>query len=92
MTTIKDFAMKCIWPGETLGQENDGAVVLCNKEAHYFVEGYSYCEEHTKAFIRTAHSQLETQEIPQDTFPWVGPDALQDQIDSTDNGQWGFSS
>ena len=55
------IAMKCIWPSETMGQENDGAVVLCNKEAHYFVEGYSYCEEHTKAFIRTAHSQLETQ-------------------------------
>ena len=90
MTTMKYFAIKCMWPGETLGQENDGAVVLCNKEANYFVEGYSYCEEHTKAFIRISHSQLETQEVPQDTFPWVGPETLQSQADNNDNGQWGF--
>ena len=90
MTALKYFPIKCIWPSEEVGQENDGAVILCNKEANYFVEGYSYCEEHTKDFIRTARNQMETPEVAPDTFPWIGPEAMQDQIDSADNAQWGF--
>ena len=46
MARVGLFVVKCIWPSEHVGCEDDGAIELCSEEANYFVEGYSYCELH----------------------------------------------
>ena len=54
MATIGHWPIKCMWPSQvTNGCEHDGAIELCDKPACYFVEGYSYCQEHTKMFVQS---------------------------------------
>ena len=90
MARVGLFVVKCIWPSEHVGCEDDGAIELCSEEANYFVEGYSYCELHAKEFVMVTRRQLATEEV-EEGYPWVSPDQMQDQIDNSGNGQWGFA-
>ena len=84
------FVAKCIWPSGHVGNEDDGAIELCSDEANYFVEGFSYCELHAKEFVQISRQHLATDESS-DGYPWIPSNEMQDQIDSQDNGQWGFA-
>ena len=79
--------MKCMWPTEHVGWSEDGAVELCNVHADYMVDGYGYCEAHTIRFVESNRGQSATMEFD-DEPEWGSPEALQDQIDNQDNGQW----
>ena len=53
MAAIGHWPIKCMWPSQiTNNCEHDGDIILCDKPACYFVEGFSYCQEHTKDFVR----------------------------------------
>ena len=87
------WAPRCIWPSEIEGPcEHDGEIQLCGETAYYIVDGYSYCEDHTKGFVKDNMDQAEARmnATPVDDG-WVDtmtPRNLQDRTDDFLNGEW----
>jgi hypothetical protein len=93
--TTRFWTPKCMWPSQVeQPSADDGAIVLCNEAADYLVDGYSYCENHVKAFVQGnvnyAESQYATQEY--DGYASRSPEQLQDDVDNGLNGEWSYNT
>ena len=98
--TVTYWTPLCMWPSQVREScEHDGEIVLCNLEANYFAEGYSYCEKHIKEFVQEnidhARAHIEaTQEYPVEYQDWGlmdSPDELQRKTDDFNTGEWSFN-
>ena len=89
---------KCMWPSQVEEpSEHDGAIVLCNEHADYFVSGFSYCENHVKEYVidsvEYAETQSATEEYGYGTAPYAykTPEELQDDADNEATGEWSYN-
>jgi hypothetical protein len=87
---------KCMWPSQVEQPcEHDGAIVLCNEYADYFVNGFSYCEEHVKEYVLDSVeyvvAQSATEEYGVDPYVSKTPEELQDDADNEATGEWSFN-
>jgi hypothetical protein len=82
------WSPKCMWPNQIDATE----VTLCDNAADYFVNGFSYCEDHVKEFVMDAvnfhEQQAATPEMPY--YELKTDEQLQDDIDSSLNGEWSY--
>ena len=87
---------KCMWPSQVEQPcEHDGAIVLCNEYADYFVNGFSYCEEHVKEYVLDSVEYVVAQSATEEygVAPYVSktPAELQDDADNEATGEWSFN-
>jgi hypothetical protein len=87
---------KCMWPSQVEEPcEHDGAIVLCNEYADYFVNGFSYCENHVKEYVLDSVeyvvAQSGTEEYGVDPYVSKTPEELQDDADNEATGEWSFN-
>ena len=91
------WSPKCMWPSEIGGPcEHDGEIQLCSLTADYLVDGYSYCETHTKEFVQSNIEATEarinaSEEISDFGFGQMNPQDLQDKTDDFLNGEWSYN-
>jgi hypothetical protein len=103
--TIENFwRPKCMWPSQVDGPcEHDGKIVICNENADYFVNGFSYCESHVKEYVLDSVEYIEAQssteeynygdapDYPTPDYPTKTPEELQDDVDNDTTGEWSFN-
>ena len=85
-----------MWPSQVEEPcEHDGDIVLCNEHADYFVNGFSYCENHVKEYVLDSVeyvvAQSGTEEYGVDPYVSKTPEELQDDADNEATGEWSFN-